>query len=123
MSSVVSRTGPVRGSCSGMAIGTVAAVGAAFTAAPPLPIAAGPIIGAVSAWAYVTNRASAWYRHFDSTLPDALTVLASSLRAGHSLLQAVDHVAEEADEKAAASGRSSCARRSSGSRSRMRSMP
>ena len=93
--------GPVRVLLLGMAIGTVAAGGAAFTAHQPLALAAGPIIGAVGAWAYVTNRASAWYRHFDSTLPDALTVLASSLRAGHSLLQAVDHVAEEADEKTA----------------------
>src|SRR6185312_9442546 len=80
---------------------TAAAGAAALTSGQPLALAAGPVVGAVGAWAYVTNRASAWYRHFDSTLPDALTVLASSLRAGHSLLQAVDHVAQEADEKTA----------------------
>jgi tight adherence protein B len=93
--------GPVRVLLLGMAVGTAAAAAAAWTAHQPLVVVAGPVIGALGAWAYVTNRASAWYRHFDSTLPDALTVLASSLRAGHSLLQAVDHVAEEADEKTA----------------------
>jgi tight adherence protein B len=93
--------GPIRLLVLGMAIGTAAAAAAAWTAHQPLLVAGGPVVGAVGAWAYVTNRASAWYRHFDSTLPDALTVLASSLRAGHSLLQAVDHVADEADEKTA----------------------
>jgi tight adherence protein B len=91
--------GPVRMLLLGMTIGTAGAAAAALTAGQPLVLAAGPVIGAIGSWAYVTKRASAWYRHFDSTLPDALTVLASSLRAGHSLLQAVDHVAEEADEK------------------------
>jgi tight adherence protein B len=93
--------GPVRTLLIGLAIGTAAAGAAALTSGQPLALAGGPIVGAIGAWAYVTNRASAWYRHFDSQLPDALTVLASSLRAGHSLLQAVDHVAEEADEKTA----------------------
>jgi tight adherence protein B len=93
--------GPLRVLLLAITIGTVGAGTAALTAGQPLVIAAGPLIGAIGAWAYVTNRASAWYRHFDSTLPDALTVLASSLRAGHSLLQAVDHVAQEADEKTA----------------------
>jgi tight adherence protein B len=92
---------PVRVLLLGMGIGTAAATAAALTAGQPIVLVAGPLVGALGAWVYVTNRASAWYRHFDSTLPDALTVLASSLRAGHSLLQAVDHVAEEADEKTA----------------------
>jgi tight adherence protein B len=93
--------GPVRVLLLGIAIGTAGAGAAALTAGQPIVLAAGPVIGAIGAWVYVTHRASAWYRHFDSTLPDALTVLASSLRAGHSLLQAVDHVAQEADEKTA----------------------
>jgi tight adherence protein B len=93
--------GPVRVLLLGMVIGTAGAVAAALTSGQPIALAAGPLVGALGAWAYVTHRASAWYRHFDSTLPDALTVLASSLRAGHSLLQAVDHVAHEADEKTA----------------------
>ncbi|HET7171136.1 MAG TPA: type II secretion system F family protein [Gaiellales bacterium] len=85
----------------GIAAGTAAAAVAGFAAGQPLAIAAGPIVGAVGVWVYVTHRASAWYAHFDASLPDALAVLASSLRAGHSLLQAVDHVADEADEMTA----------------------
>ena len=64
-------------------------------------VIAGPLLGALAAWIFVSRRASGWYRHFDETLADHLVVLASSLRAGHSLLQAVAHVAEEADEKIA----------------------
>jgi tight adherence protein B len=94
-------SGPFRVLLLGVAIGTAGAGAAALTSGQPLALAAGPVVGAFGAWAYVTNRASSWYRHFDSTLPDALTVLASSLRAGHSLLQAVDHVAQEADDKTA----------------------
>jgi tight adherence protein B len=86
----------------GMTAGTAAMAALALSTGRPIVIAAGPALGAVGAWAFVTRRASAWYRHFDSTLPDALTVLASSLRAGHSLLQAVDHVADEADERTSA---------------------
>jgi tight adherence protein B len=85
----------------GMAAGTAVTGAAALMTGQPLAIPAGPILGAIGAWAFVTRRASEWYRHFDSTLPDALAVLASSLRAGHSLLQAVDHVAAEADERTA----------------------
>jgi tight adherence protein B len=94
-------SGPFRVLLLGMAIGTAGAGAASLTSGQPLVLAVGPVVGAIGAWAYVTNRASSWYRHFDSTLPDALTVLASSLRAGHSLLQAVDHVAQEADDKTA----------------------
>jgi tight adherence protein B len=88
-----------------MGIGTAVAAAAGIAAGQPLAIAAGPVLGAIGAWVFVTRRASAWYRHFDSTLPDALTVLASSLRAGHSLLQAIDHVADEADERTSAEWR------------------
>jgi tight adherence protein B len=94
-------SGPFRVLLLGMAIGTAGAGAAALTSGQPLALAAGPVVGSIGAWFYVTHRASAWYRHFDSVLPDALTVLASSLRAGHSLLQAVDHVAQEADDKTA----------------------
>ena len=67
----------------------------------PLIVLAGPPLGAVAAWVYVGRRAAAWHKTFDAALADSLLVLASSLRAGHSLLQAVAHVAEEADEKSA----------------------
>jgi tight adherence protein B len=67
----------------------------------PLIVLAGPPLGAMAAWVYVGRRAAAWHKTFDAALADSLLVLASSLRAGHSLLQAVAHVAEEADEKSA----------------------
>ena len=67
----------------------------------PLIVLAGPPLGAVAAWVFVGRRAAAWHKTFDAALADSLLVLASSLRAGHSLLQAVAHVAEEADEKSA----------------------
>jgi tight adherence protein B len=67
----------------------------------PLIVLVGPPLGVVVAWAYVGRRAAAWHKTFDAALADSLLVLASSLRAGHSLLQAVAHVAEEADEKSA----------------------
>jgi len=93
--------GPVQILVASMTAGTALMAAVGLAAGQPLAIAAGPVLGAIGAWAFVTRRASAWYRHFDSTLPDALTVLASSLRAGHSLLQAVDHVAAEADDRTA----------------------
>jgi tight adherence protein B len=82
-----------------MGIGTVIAGGAGVAAGKPLAALAGPVLGAIGAWLYVGRAASAWYAHFDDQLPDALAVLASSLRAGHSLLQAIDNVAQEADDK------------------------
>ncbi|HVI39001.1 MAG TPA: type II secretion system F family protein, partial [Gaiellales bacterium] len=82
---------------------------ASFTAAVVIALASGrpetvlvvAPLGPLVAWIYVTHRASSWYAHFDGTLADSLLVLASSLRAGHSLLQALSHVAEEADDKTA----------------------
>jgi tight adherence protein B len=93
---------PARVLLAGVAAGTLAAgIGAAATGVVYV-VVAGPLLGALVAWAYVSRRASAWYRHFDELLADHLVVLSSSLRAGHSLLQAVAHVAEEADERTAA---------------------
>ena len=77
---------------------------AVLTGRPATAIVVAPL-GPIVAWVYVTRRASSWYAHFDSTLADSLTVLASSLRAGHSLLQAIAHVAEEADDRVAAEWR------------------
>ena len=78
-----------------------AIVVAVITGRPLTAIVVAPL-GPIIAWVYVTRRASSWYAHFDSTLADSLTVLASSLRAGHSLLQAIAHVAEEADDRVSA---------------------
>jgi tight adherence protein B len=93
---------PVRLLVLAMGIGSVIAGGAGLAAGHPLVALAGPVLGAVGAWLYVGRAASAWYVHFDDQLPDALAVLASSLRAGHSLLQAIDNVAQEADDKTGA---------------------
>jgi tight adherence protein B len=82
-----------------MGIGTVVTGGAGLATGHAVAAVAGPLLGAIGAWLYVGRAASAWYDHFDDQLPDALAVLASSLRAGHSLLQAIDNVAQEADEK------------------------
>jgi tight adherence protein B len=93
------RMHPLRLLLLAMGIGTAIAGGVGLAVGQPIAAVAGPILGAIGAWMYVGNAASAWYQHFDDQLPDALAVLASSLRAGHSLLQAIDNVAEEADEK------------------------
>ena len=90
---------PVRVLLLAMGIGTAVAGGGGLAAGRPLAVVAGPLLGAIGAWLYVGRAASAWYAHFDDQLPDALAVLASSLRAGHSLLQAIDNVAQEADDK------------------------
>ena len=90
---------PARALLLAMGIGTVVAGGAGLATGHPIAVVAGPVVGAIGAWVYVTHTASAWYQHFDDQLPDALAVLASSLLAGHSLLQAIDNVAHEADEK------------------------
>jgi tight adherence protein B len=93
---------PGRVMLTGVVAGTLAAGIAAAATGVVFVVIAGPLLGGLAAWAYVTRRASAWYRHFDEVLADHLVVLSSSLRAGHSLLQAVAHVAEEADERTAA---------------------
>ncbi|MDX6547606.1 MAG: tight adherence protein, partial [Gaiellales bacterium] len=78
-----------------------AAVIAVITGRPITAIVVAPL-GPAAAWFYVTHRAAAWHKHFDAQLPDSLAVLASSLRAGQSLLQAVSHVADEADDRVSA---------------------
>jgi tight adherence protein B len=93
---------PLRVLLLAIGIGTVVAGGAGLATGHPIAVIAGPLLGAIGAWVYVSHAASAWYAHFDDQLPDALAVLASSLRAGHSLLQAIDNVSQEADEKTAA---------------------
>jgi tight adherence protein B len=93
---------PTRVMMTGIGSGfAVAALIAVITGRPETAIVVAPM-GPVVAWFYVTRRAGAWHRHFDAQLPDSLAVLASSLRAGQSLLQAVAHVAEEADDRVSA---------------------
>ncbi|MGE5542175.1 MAG: type II secretion system F family protein, partial [Bacillota bacterium] len=55
-------------------------------------------VGAVGAWApfvWLRARRTRKIRQFESLLPDALTMIANSLRSGYSLLQALDAVARE----------------------------
>ncbi len=92
---------PVAVLATAVAGGTALAGLVALASGQPLALVAGPLVGAAGAWAYVSHRASSWYAHFDAMLPDTLAVLASSLRAGHSLLQAIDHAAQEADDRTA----------------------
>lgn len=78
----------------GLLLGAVSAV----LTGQPYGLLAAPVLTIGATWAYVTHRASGWYARFDASLPESLNVLASSLRAGHSLLHAITYVAEEADE-------------------------
>ncbi len=78
----------------GLLVGAVAAL----VSRQPYGLVAAPILAMGAVWLYVTHRASGWYAQFDQALPESLNVLAASLRAGHSLLQAISYVAEEADD-------------------------
>ena len=53
------------------------------------------IAGALAPRAYISMRGNRRFSALESQLPDILMVLASSLRAGHSFLQALDAVANE----------------------------
>jgi tight adherence protein B len=57
----------------------------------------GVILGAVGALQWVSFRAKKRSKRFGEQLPDTLQLLASSLRAGQGLVQAVDSVAREAE--------------------------
>jgi tight adherence protein B len=92
---------PMRVLAAGMVGGAVVLGIVGLATGYPLIVLAGLPLGTVAAWVYVGRRAAAWHKTFDAALADSLLVLASSLRAGHSLLQAVANVAEEADEKSA----------------------
>ncbi|MGE5485131.1 MAG: type II secretion system F family protein [Ignavibacteriales bacterium] len=55
-------------------------------------------VGGAGAWApfvWLRARRTRRVRQFESLLPDALTMIANSLRSGYSLLQALDAVAKE----------------------------
>ena len=59
-------------------------------------IAAGAVL--ILALLFVNNVAARQRKKFETQLPDTLNLLATSLRAGYSLLQAVDAVGEEAPD-------------------------
>jgi tight adherence protein B len=85
-----------------LAGGLLVGAGSVLVTKQPYGLAAAPVLAVGATWVYVTTKASSWYTRFDAGLPESLNVLASSLRAGHSLLQAISHVAEEADDIARA---------------------
>jgi tight adherence protein B len=62
----------------------------------PTPAVLGLGLGLLGPWLVLTVRQSRRQQAFYSGLPDTLTLLAGSLRAGYSLPQAVDAVAREA---------------------------
>lgn len=79
------------GSCAGLALLGVVLLG-------PVGLVAFGIVGGVVPPLVVSRRAKSWRRKFEAQLPDVLDLAASSMEAGHSLLTALQLVAEDADE-------------------------
>ena len=57
----------------------------------------GLAIGPLAAVAFVRNRIAKRRKAFEAALPDALTLIASSLSAGHTFLRAIQMMCEEAE--------------------------
>jgi len=57
----------------------------------------GLTIGPLAAVAFVRNRIAKRRKAFEAALPDALTLIASSLSAGHTFLRAIQMMCEEAE--------------------------
>ncbi len=84
----------------------VGTIGMAFIGALIIGLFTRSFVWAVVAFAvalilpllYVLNAASSERKKFDNQLPDTLNLLATSLRAGYSLLQAVEAVSRESAE-------------------------
>ncbi len=64
----------------------------------PLGLAAFGLTGGVLPPLVVARRTASWRRRFEAQLPDVLDLAASSMEAGHSLLTALQLVAEDAAE-------------------------
>jgi tight adherence protein B len=69
-----------------------------FVLLGPLGFVTFTAIAAAIPPAVVARRARSWRRRFEAQLPDVLDLAASSMEAGHSLLTALQLVAEDADE-------------------------
>jgi tight adherence protein B len=69
-----------------------------FVVAGLLGVVAFGVLGAVVPPGVVARRTVSWRRRFEAQLPDVLDLAASSMEAGHSLLTALQLVAEDADE-------------------------
>jgi len=59
--------------------------------------AAGLVVGPLGAVAFVRYRIAKRRKAFEAALPDALTLIASSLSAGHTFLRAIQMMCEEAE--------------------------
>ncbi len=59
------------------------------------------VAGGVVPWAYLGFKLNQRVSDLHSQLPDVMTILASSMRAGHSFLQALDTVAKEVGDPTA----------------------
>lgn len=66
--------------------------------AGPLGLVTFGVLGAALPPLAVARRTARWRRRFEAQLPDVLDLAASSMEAGHSLLTALQLVAEDADE-------------------------
>jgi tight adherence protein B len=66
----------------------------------PLGLLWAPLLFAACVWAYLSLRAKRRLRAFDDQFPDLLSDLAASLRAGHSLTQALAGIVEDTAEPA-----------------------
>jgi tight adherence protein B len=68
-----------------------------FTGSPLLAVIAGVAV-VVVLYLYISSTASKERKKFANQLPEVLTLLATSLRAGYSIMQAIEAVAAEAPE-------------------------
>jgi len=64
----------------------------------PLAAIAAAVAGAWSPLFWLARRASSRQRKFVEQLPDSISLLSSTVRGGHSLLQGLEQVAKESDE-------------------------
>jgi tight adherence protein B len=80
----------------GFALGMLLAV----AGAPPVVILIGLVAGAAGPLMFVSFRVRKRTRAFEDQLPDLLTTIAASLKAGHSFRQGLQAVVEEAQEPA-----------------------
>jgi tight adherence protein B len=82
--------------------GLAAGILLALASGSLLAVVWAPLLAAAVAYAYLALRAARRLRSFDAQLPDLLGELAASLRAGHSLSQGLQVVADDAAEPARA---------------------
>lgn len=82
------------------AMGLLAAVGAfvGFVLVAPVGAAVGALVGAWVPLLWLQRRHARLQARFTDQLPDTVSLLASTVRAGHSLLQGLEQVAKESPE-------------------------